>query len=89
MTSAELGEALFFDVNLSQNRTQSCATCHNPERAFIDDRRDVDGRIPAVSLGDDGFSLGDRNTPTAAYAAFTVPQRVSSRASAPTRSTTG
>ena len=26
----ELGEALFHDPNLSFNRTQSCAVCHNP-----------------------------------------------------------
>ncbi len=72
-TRAELGEALFSDVNLSQNRTQACATCHNPEHAFIDDRVDAGGDIPAVSLGDDGVSLGDRNAPTAAYAQFAPP----------------
>ena len=73
LTLVELGEALFFDTNLSRNRTQSCATCHNPEHGFIDNRLDEDGKIDAVSLGDDGVSLGDRNAPTAAYAAFTVP----------------
>ena len=63
---ASLGQALFFDTNLSANRTQSCATCHDPERAFTDGRgNDVGG---AVSLGDDGVSLGDRNSPSAAYA---------------------
>lgn len=65
-----LGEALFFDVNLSLNRTQSCATCHDPETAFIDSRLDSAGNTSAFSLGDDGLSLGDRNTPTAAYASF-------------------
>ncbi|MCG7899750.1 MAG: c-type cytochrome [Candidatus Thiodiazotropha lotti] len=70
-TSKEaLGEALFSDVNLSGNRTQACSTCHNPDRAFIDDRLDAFGEIGAVSMGDDGISLGDRNTPSAAYAAF-------------------
>ncbi|WP_270730665.1 cytochrome-c peroxidase [Shimia sp. Alg240-R146] len=63
-----LGEALFHDENLSLNRTQSCATCHDPEFAFVDPR-ETDARR-AVSLGDDGVSLGDRNTPTASYAAF-------------------
>lgn len=58
------GEALFFDVNLSANRTQSCATCHQPEAAF------TDARGMAVSLGDDGVSLGDRNAPTVTYAAL-------------------
>ena len=33
-----LGEALFFDPNLSRNRTQSCATCHDPAYAFADPR---------------------------------------------------
>lgn len=70
-TKEALGEALFRDVNLSANRTQSCATCHNPEHAFIDDRADASGRVSATSLGDDGLSRGDRNTPTAMYAAFT------------------
>lgn len=33
-----LGRALFFDVNLSNNRTQACATCHDPEHGFVDPR---------------------------------------------------
>lgn len=67
-TVEDLGRALYFDVNLSQNRTQSCATCHDPEAGFVDPRENAAGR--AVSLGDDGKSLGDRNAPTAAYARF-------------------
>ena len=63
-----LGEALFFDTDLSMNRTQACATCHNPDFAFTDPRETEAGK--AVSLGDDGVSLGDRNTPTATYARF-------------------
>ncbi|MEM6383070.1 MAG: cytochrome c peroxidase [Pseudomonadota bacterium] len=59
----ELGEMLFFDVNLSANRSQSCSSCHDPNFGFADPR-DV------ASLGDDGVSLGDRNAPTASYAAF-------------------
>lgn len=64
-TPAALGERLFFDVNLSLNRTTACATCHDPARAFTDPRG-------AASPGDDGVSLGDRNAPTAMYAA-TIP----------------
>ncbi len=65
LTSREsLGQALYFDVNLSANRTQSCATCHDPQAGF------ADGRGGAASLGDNGTSLGDRNAPTAAYARF-------------------
>jgi cytochrome c peroxidase len=68
-TVAELGKALYFDVNLSRNRTQSCATCHSPQYGFADPRQNASGK--AVSLGDDGVSLGDRNAPTASYAALT------------------
>ncbi len=64
---AALGESLFFDPNLSLNRTQSCATCHDPDHGF------ADARGLAASLGDDGTSLGDRNAPTAAYGVL-VPQ---------------
>ena len=68
-TKEALGESLFFDTNLSLNRTMSCATCHTPDQAFVDIRDNgVDG---AVSLGDDGESLGDRNAPMASYASFT------------------
>ncbi len=64
----QLGKALYFDKNLSKNRTQSCATCHNPDSGFVDNR---DNGVDAMaSLGDDGHSLGDRQAPTAAYAMF-------------------
>ena len=62
-TLEALGERLFFDTDLSANRTQACATCHGPDFGFADPRG-------MASLGDDGVSLGDRNAPTAAYAAF-------------------
>ncbi|HPG88435.1 MAG TPA: cytochrome c peroxidase [Hyphomicrobium sp.] len=65
----KLGEALFFDVNLSRNRTQACSTCHSPDFAFTDPR-EVEGAGRAVSSGDDGESLGDRNTPTVSYASL-------------------
>ncbi len=54
--AAALGKALFFDTNLSKNRTQACVTCHDPETAFTDPRETEAGRA---------VSLGDRNTPTA------------------------
>ena len=60
----DLGKVLYFDKNLSNNRTQSCATCHNPDAGFIDDR------TPMASLGDNNTSLGDRTAPTASYAMF-------------------
>jgi len=62
----QLGEMLFFDVNLSKNRTESCSTCHNPEHGFVDDRDN--GVASMVSMGDDLKSRGSRNAPTAAYA---------------------
>lgn len=33
-----LGRRLFSDRRLSRNQTISCATCHDPQRAFADDR---------------------------------------------------
>ena len=63
-----LGQKLFFDTILSKNKTQNCATCHNPEHAFSDDRDN--GVAGAGSLGDDFKSIGDRNAPTATYAMF-------------------
>jgi len=47
----DFGRALFFDVNLSRERTQSCATCHDPARAFIDWRPFV---APAGEFGSTG-----------------------------------
>jgi cytochrome c peroxidase len=72
-TKAALGEKLYADKNLSFDGTQSCATCHNPDKGFIDDRKNIAsiGDVASAgSLGDDGTSIGDRNAPTAAYAAF-------------------
>lgn len=61
-----LGRAFFFDKNLSLTRNQACGSCHEPGTAFTDSRENrVSG---AASVGDDGLSLGDRNTPTITYA---------------------
>lgn len=68
---ADLGQVLFFDSNLSANRSQSCGSCHEPARAFTDGRDN--GVAGAASLGDDGSSLGDRNAPGTAYA-FLIPE---------------
>ena len=57
----DLGRALFTDPNLSEPPGQACATCHNPERAFSD------GRPGPLSLGADGHSTGQRNTPGLTY----------------------
>jgi len=63
-----LGQQLYFDTSLSKNRTQACSTCHDPQSGFVDGRDN--GVNGAVSLGDDGHSLGDRTAPSAAYAMF-------------------
>ena len=65
---AMLGAQLFFDTNLSKERNQSCGTCHDIANGFADKRPDA--LLGAVSLGSDRISMGSRNTPTAAYAAF-------------------
>ncbi|SFJ41655.1 cytochrome-c peroxidase [Celeribacter neptunius] len=68
MTALEqLGETLFFDPNLSLNRTQSCASCHDPDQGFADPSG-------AVSTGADGIAKGRRNAPALGYAALT-PER--------------
>lgn len=67
----EVGRALFFDANLSAGRNQSCATCHDPARGFVDARDNGVGG--AASRGSDGNALGDRNAPSAAYAALVPP----------------
>lgn len=38
-----LGKKLFFDTLLSKNNTQSCASCHDPKKAFTDETRFSDG----------------------------------------------
>ena len=39
----ELGRFLFFDPRLSGNGTQSCASCHHPDKAFTDGRAQAVG----------------------------------------------
>lgn len=51
--AAALGERLFFDPRLSSNGAVSCASCHQPDRAF------TDGVPLAVGVG-----TADRHTPT-------------------------
>lgn len=57
----ELGRQLFFDQRLSADGSVSCATCHDPNRAF------ADGRKTAVGIG---TRTGARNTPTILNAMF-------------------
>lgn len=42
-TAIEFGEALFFSPELSRSKAVSCATCHDPDRAFSDGRSVAEG----------------------------------------------
>jgi cytochrome c peroxidase len=66
---ASLGRLLFFDARFSADRGMSCATCHDPARAFTDTRENAVDR--AASFGHDGTTLGRRNAPALTYAALT------------------
>lgn len=50
-----LGERLFFETRLSEDRNISCASCHIPSQGWEDNLR--------VAVGDDG-QQGSRNTPS-------------------------
>jgi cytochrome c peroxidase len=62
----ELGKAIFFDVNLSMNRTQSCASCHAPEVGFTGPDSEMNAH-GAVEPGAVPERFGNRKPPTAAY----------------------
>lgn len=68
VTKTALGNKLFHDTTLSANETMSCATCHDLDSGLIDPR--TTNKTIGASLGDNGFSIGDRNAPTAGYASF-------------------
>jgi len=62
---ALLGQVLFFDTGLSEPAGQSCASCHDPNRAFVDPDENAmtsKGVIPPL--------VGSRNTPTSMYMSF-------------------
>ena len=52
----ELGKILFYDVALSKNYKMSCATCHNPSKAFTDGETKSKGSLPGTHT--------QRNAPT-------------------------
>ena len=61
----QLGEALYFDENLSEPAGQSCASCHTPSAGFVDPDSDFpvsEGVIPGL--------FGGRNSPASAYAMY-------------------
>ncbi|HTE47541.1 MAG TPA: cytochrome c peroxidase [Gemmatimonadaceae bacterium] len=59
----DLGKRLFFDPSLSGTGTRSCASCHNPSRAFSD------GLVKARNITPNGPAIA-RNTPTLINAAL-------------------
>ncbi len=61
-----LGDRIFHDVRLSEPQGTSCASCHNPERAFSGNNGSTFG-VPRGATG----ALGLRNTPTVMYGSFT------------------
>ena len=67
-TVEQLGEALYFDQNLSLNGNQSCASCHDPAFGFVDPDNVLNGT--PVSDGSITTLTGGLNSPSAAYAAF-------------------
>jgi cytochrome c peroxidase len=60
-----VGKLLYFDTNLSSPPGQSCASCHSPDTGFSEPH----ATFP-VSQGANPNLFGNRNSPTAAYAAF-------------------
>lgn len=61
----ELGRKLFFDARLSADGKVSCASCHDPKRAFTDGRKVAEGI---------GGRLGTRNSPTLLNSMFSTGQ---------------
>lgn len=58
----KLGKILFFDPVLSSNNKRSCASCHNPEKAF------TDGQQRSLAMDFEGTVL--RNSPTLINSVF-------------------
>lgn len=64
LSSAEkvnLGKKLFYDTQLSKNNDRSCASCHQPEKAFTDGLKVAEDLVGSPLL---------RNTPSLNYAGF-------------------
>jgi cytochrome c peroxidase len=60
-----LGKQLFFDPNLSRPTGQACRDCHDPAAGWADPNKDT-----PTSKGNTPGLFGNRNSPSAAYAAF-------------------
>lgn len=62
-----LGKNIFEDINLSEPKGTSCASCHEASRAFQGNNTSP---IGALAKGSKPDSFGTRNTPTLMYMAF-------------------
>lgn len=67
-----LGKMLFYDPILSGNAERTCATCHQPDRAF------TDGEPKSLAVGFGGRRIA-RNTPTLYNASLQAVQFADSR----------
>ena len=63
--AVEAGRLLFFDTRLSEPPGTSCASCHDPRRAFTGDN----GSGRAAPRGSRPGTIGTRNAPTVMYLA--------------------
>jgi cytochrome c peroxidase len=61
----ELGKLLYFDTRLSKDSTVSCATCHDPKKAWAENRPTSEGI---------GKQVGNRNSPTVINATYATSQ---------------
>lgn len=61
-----LGSAIFHDTSLSNPPGQSCATCHDPAKAFADPGKDAS---PGAAPG----KIGNRNAPSLTYLKYVMP----------------
>lgn len=62
----QLGKSIFFDENLSLNRNQSCATCHDPAVGFTGPDSAINAH-GSVYEGSIPGAFGDRKPPASAY----------------------
>ncbi len=67
MPIEQLGKSIFFDINLSINQNQSCASCHDPDWGWTGPDSDINAG-GAVYEGSIPGKFGDRKPPTSAYA---------------------
>ena len=63
----QLGKDIFFDMSLSLNGNQSCATCHGPGAGWTGPDADINAH-GAVYEGSKPGEFGDRKPPSSAYA---------------------